>query len=48
LFHRPDLLAGLFAASRQGEFEPADPALARLLGRPALSLADVLRAAAGR
>ena len=39
-----DLLVGLFAASRRGDFAPADPTLARLLGRPAVTLADVLTA----
>jgi NAD(P)H dehydrogenase (quinone) len=38
-----DMLTGLFAASRHGDFGPADPALARLLGRPATPLADVLK-----
>lgn len=40
-----DLLVGLFAASRQGEFAPAGPALARLLGRPTIPVADVLKSA---
>jgi uncharacterized protein YbjT (DUF2867 family) len=40
-----DLLVGLFAASRQGEFAPAGPALARLLGRPTTPVADVLKSA---
>ena len=40
-----DMLVGLFAASRQGAFAPADPTLARLLGRPATPLRDVLAAA---
>jgi NAD(P)H dehydrogenase (quinone) len=35
-----DLLLGLFAASRQGQFAPADPTLARLLGRPTMTLAN--------
>jgi NAD(P)H dehydrogenase (quinone) len=39
-----DLLLGMFAASRQGDFAPTDPALARLLGRPTATLADVLKA----
>jgi NAD(P)H dehydrogenase (quinone) len=39
-----DLLIGMFAASRQGDFAPADPTLARLLGRPATALVDVLKA----
>lgn len=42
-----DMLVGLFAASRQGEFEPADPTLARLLRRPAEPFAELLRATAG-
>ncbi|MFC8963990.1 NAD(P)H-binding protein [Streptomyces sp. NPDC057094] len=40
-----DLLVGLFAASRRGAFAPADPALARLLGRPTVPVEDVLRSA---
>ncbi len=40
-----DMLVGLFAASRQGAFAPADPTLARLLDRPATPLRDVLAAA---
>ncbi|MFI0775259.1 NAD(P)H-binding protein [Streptomyces sp. NPDC021212] len=39
-----DLLVGLFAASRRGDFAPADPTLARLLGRPTTPLADILKA----
>jgi NAD(P)H dehydrogenase (quinone) len=39
-----DMLAGLFAASRQGEFAAVDPTLERLLGRPPLSMRDVLAA----
>jgi NAD(P)H dehydrogenase (quinone) len=39
-----DMLLGMFLASRQGDFAPADPALARLLGRPAEPLAHVLKA----
>jgi NAD(P)H dehydrogenase (quinone) len=39
-----DVLAGLFAASRQGEFAAVDPTLERLLGRPPLSIRDVLAA----
>lgn len=42
-----DMLVGLFAASRNGEFAPADPALARLLGRTPRSVRDVLRTALG-
>lgn len=40
-----DMLLGLFAASRAGEFSHVDPALARLLGRPPTPLRDVLQAA---
>jgi hypothetical protein len=36
--------AGLFAASRQGEFAAVDPTLERLLGRPPMSMRDVLAA----
>ena len=39
------LLVGMFAASRNGDFAPADPTLAGLVGRPATSLHDDLRAA---
>jgi NAD(P)H dehydrogenase (quinone) len=42
---RARMLAGMFAASRHGDFGPADPALARLIGRPATPLADLLKAA---
>ncbi|MDN5914484.1 MAG: SDR family oxidoreductase [Pseudonocardia sp.] len=38
-----DMLVCLFAASRDGDFAPADPALAHLLGRPPVSVRDVLR-----
>jgi NAD(P)H dehydrogenase (quinone) len=37
-----DMLVGLFIASRHGDFVPADPALAALLGRPPITLADYL------
>jgi NAD(P)H dehydrogenase (quinone) len=37
-----DMLVGLFAASRRGDFGPAGPALAGLLGRPATSIEDYL------
>jgi len=37
-----DMLVGLFAASRRGDFGPADPALAGLLGRPATTVEDYL------
>ena len=40
-----DMLVGMFAASRAGDFGPADPALADLLGRPAVSITDYLREA---
>ena len=40
-----DMLVGLFAASRQGAFAPADPTLARLLGRCPIPLRDILQAA---
>ena len=39
---RADLLVGLFAASRNGEFAVVDPTLERLLGRPPMSFRDVL------
>ena len=39
------MLVGLFAAARNGDFGPADPALAELLGRPATSPEDYLRGA---
>ncbi|MCX5353905.1 NAD(P)H-binding protein [Streptomyces mirabilis] len=38
-----DLLLGLFAASRQGQFTPVDPTLGRLLDRPTTALAEFLR-----
>jgi NAD(P)H dehydrogenase (quinone) len=37
-----DLLVGLFAASRNGEFSAVDPTLERLLGHPPMSVRDVL------
>jgi len=40
-----DMLLGLFAASRQGDFAHVDPTLARLLDRPPMALRDVLKAA---
>lgn len=40
-----DMLVGLFAASRDGDFGPADPTLTRLLGRPPAAVRDVLRTA---
>ena len=39
------MLVGLFAAARNGDFGPADPALAELLGRPATSPEEYLRGA---
>lgn len=38
-----DMMIGMFAASRQGAFGPADPALATLLGRPVTTIEDYLR-----
>lgn len=38
-----DMLVSLFVASRAGEFAPADPTLATLLGRAPVSVADVLK-----
>lgn len=40
-----DMLVGLFAASRRGDFGPADPALPSLLGRPAISIEEYLAGA---
>ncbi len=40
-----DMLVGIFAASRQGDFAHVDPTLARLLGRPPMPVRDVLKAA---
>jgi NAD(P)H dehydrogenase (quinone) len=37
-----DMLLGLFAASRAGEFAAVDPTLGELLGRPPLTVRDVL------
>jgi NAD(P)H dehydrogenase (quinone) len=37
-----DMLVGLFAASRRGDFGPADPALPSLLDRPAITLEEYL------
>jgi NAD(P)H dehydrogenase (quinone) len=39
-----DLLLGLFVASRQGEFAAVDPTLEGLLGRPPMSMRDILAA----
>ena len=38
-----DLMLGIFAASRAGEFGAVDPALAGLIGREPRGLADILR-----
>jgi len=38
-----ELMLGMFVTSRRGDFGPADPALAGLLGRPATSVEDYLR-----
>jgi uncharacterized protein YbjT (DUF2867 family) len=44
-----EMLIGMFAASRQGEFAAVDPTLERMIGRPPVSVRDVLtRGAAGR
>lgn len=40
-----DMLLGMFAASRAGEFAAVDPTLPRLLGRPTTPLREVLRLA---
>jgi uncharacterized protein YbjT (DUF2867 family) len=42
------MLLGLFLASREGEFAAVDPALERLLGRPPMSMRDVLAASLPR
>ena len=42
---RADLTMGIFRASRQGEFAQVDPTLARLIGRPPISMRDVLKTA---
>ncbi|MFG2583496.1 NAD(P)H-binding protein [Streptomyces malaysiensis] len=43
--HAADMLVGLFAASRDGDFAPADPTLADLLGRPTVRMEDYLKSA---
>jgi uncharacterized protein YbjT (DUF2867 family) len=43
--HAADMLVGMFAASRRGDFAPADPTLAELVGRPATSLREFLATA---
>lgn len=40
-----DMLLGVFAASRQGDFAHVDPTLARLIGRSPMPVRDVLKAA---
>lgn len=40
-----DLMLGMFRASRRGEFATVDPTLTALLGRPPVSVRDVLQAA---
>ncbi len=40
-----DMLLGLFVAGRQGDFAPADQALAQLICRPVTPVRDVLKAA---
>ncbi len=42
-----DMLLGLFAASRQGEFAAVDPTLAGLLGRPPMGMREVLQGRIG-
>jgi NAD(P)H dehydrogenase (quinone) len=39
-----EMLTGLFAASRQGEFAAVDPALEKMLGRPPITARDYLAA----
>ncbi|MCE7000992.1 NAD(P)H-binding protein [Saccharothrix sp. S26] len=41
--HTADLLVGLFAASRRGEFARVDPALSDLVGRPTVPLEDIVK-----
>jgi uncharacterized protein YbjT (DUF2867 family) len=43
-----DMFLGLVLASRQGEFAAVDPILERLLGRPPMSMRDVLAASVPR
>jgi uncharacterized protein YbjT (DUF2867 family) len=40
-----EMLVGLFAASRRGDFGPADPALGELLGRSPVTIEEFLRGA---
>lgn len=39
----PDMVVGLYRAARRGEFAVTDPELAKLIGRPATALAEILR-----
>jgi NAD(P)H dehydrogenase (quinone) len=39
---RAQMLLGLFAASRRGEFSAVDPTLERLLGRPPITMGEIL------
>lgn len=41
---RADLFLSIFLASRKGEFARTDPTLARLIGRPPMTVRDVLKA----
>ncbi|RYE92904.1 MAG: SDR family NAD(P)-dependent oxidoreductase [Myxococcales bacterium] len=41
---RAAMMVGLFAASRQGRFTRVDPTMARLLGRPPMTVRDTLKA----
>ncbi len=43
--HAAEMLVGMFAAARRGDFAPADPTLGELLGHPAEGMHDVLAAA---
>ncbi|MFS7876675.1 NAD(P)H-binding protein [Streptomyces asiaticus] len=40
-----EMLVGLFAASREGDFAPVDPTLADVLGRPVVRVEDYLKSA---
>jgi hypothetical protein len=39
------MLVGLFLASRNGEFARVEPTLRRLIGRPPMTLRDIMKAA---
>lgn len=41
---RASMLTGIFLASREGDFARTDPTLAHLIGRPPMTLRDVLKA----